>query len=304
MKTVSIIIPTYNRAHHLERLLKQLDEQTVPPDEIIVVDDHSTDTTRRMVQVQVRDVGRIRYIENSGRYQRDAKATGLAHATGSYIGFLDDDVSIDDSSFFARLRTHIDSDRVVQAKVILEQMGQNDEPYSSWCDPLTVRPYPILELLTARLNGGIVPRRIYPMIEFGNFWPAHFKHLFIDRNLILDGYGESYASALQLYRRSIPLILIPDLVIRHPGASKGGSKRFDKQHMLRGFTRFHNGYFTNMIYLHARYFPWWILAWLPFYLGKACVAVVVSRDIRGCITNALRPLARAVWKFWIRREYV
>ena len=44
-KRISIIIPTYNRAGTIERALDSIFNQTLVPDEIIVVDDGSTDET-------------------------------------------------------------------------------------------------------------------------------------------------------------------------------------------------------------------------------------------------------------------
>lgn len=42
---VSVIIPAYNEAKYLGKVLRSLSSQTVPPDEIIVVDNNSTDKT-------------------------------------------------------------------------------------------------------------------------------------------------------------------------------------------------------------------------------------------------------------------
>lgn len=304
MKTISVIIPTHNRARYLEQLLIQLSAQRQPPEEIIVVDDHSTDDTKQMVQRLATQHPRIRYVKNQGKYQRDAKATGLTLAHKQFIGFLDDDVCIDDQNFFVKLRQHLSQHVVVQAKVILEQMGQRNILTTSWRDALATRPYPVLELITTRLNAGSKIRNIFPLIEFGNFWPKSLQHYFIDQNLILDDYGESYAAALRLYRNKTPMKLVPNLVIRHPGADTGGSKRFDKRNMLRGFTQFHCGYFTNMIYLHARFYRAWVWLWLPFFLTKATIALVVNRDIRGFFINAVRPIFTAVRTYFIKRQYV
>ena len=43
--TVSVVIPAYNEAEHLEECLRSLQNQLVPPDEIILVDNNSTDKT-------------------------------------------------------------------------------------------------------------------------------------------------------------------------------------------------------------------------------------------------------------------
>ena len=47
---ISVIIPAYNAAQTLPACLMALQKQTQPPDEIIVVDDGSTDETIRVAQ--------------------------------------------------------------------------------------------------------------------------------------------------------------------------------------------------------------------------------------------------------------
>lgn len=87
---VSVIIPTYNRAAVVARAIKSVMAQDYEPLEIIVVDDASSDDTRRVVD-GLRDA-RIRYIarsENKGAAA--ARNTGIRAAQGAFIAFLDSD---------------------------------------------------------------------------------------------------------------------------------------------------------------------------------------------------------------------
>ncbi len=47
---VSLVIPTYNRILKLFRLLKSLNQLTPLPDEVIIIDDHSTDQTPELLK--------------------------------------------------------------------------------------------------------------------------------------------------------------------------------------------------------------------------------------------------------------
>jgi glycosyltransferase involved in cell wall biosynthesis len=87
MPSVSVIIPTYNRADMLDEALASVFAQTYHDFEVIVVDDGSTDHTGAVIG----KFARVRYIwqGNSGRSR--ARNTGLREARGKYIAFLDDD---------------------------------------------------------------------------------------------------------------------------------------------------------------------------------------------------------------------
>ena len=86
--SVSVVIPAYNAEGHISRAIESVLKQSRPADEIIVVDDGSTDTTGAIV----RGYGeKIRYIhqENGGAGQ--ARNRGVEAAQSEWIAFLDAD---------------------------------------------------------------------------------------------------------------------------------------------------------------------------------------------------------------------
>ncbi len=87
---ISVVIPTYNRAHRLRRALAGVQRQTCANLEIIVVDDGSTDGTAALLQgFPERRLRYVRHDENRGGSA--ARNTGIAQARGSYVAFLDSD---------------------------------------------------------------------------------------------------------------------------------------------------------------------------------------------------------------------
>ncbi|HTF03668.1 MAG TPA: glycosyltransferase family 2 protein, partial [Bacteroidia bacterium] len=90
MSTVSVIIPTWNRAHTLGAAVKSVLEQTHPVLEILVCDDGSTDHTEQVL-ASFNDP-RIRIVKGP-RAGRPAvpRNRGIAEATGDWVAFLDSD---------------------------------------------------------------------------------------------------------------------------------------------------------------------------------------------------------------------
>jgi glycosyltransferase involved in cell wall biosynthesis len=86
---VSALIPSYNCADFICDAVDSLFAQTRPPDELIVIDDASTDGTR---QVLNRYGDRIRYLRlEENRRPAGARNVGLGMARHSWILFLDAD---------------------------------------------------------------------------------------------------------------------------------------------------------------------------------------------------------------------
>lgn len=87
----SIIIPTYNRAHRIERAIQSVLDQQFTRWELIIIDDASTDNTEELIQPYLSD-SRIRCIKNERNQERCvSRNIGVEAAKGDYICFLDSD---------------------------------------------------------------------------------------------------------------------------------------------------------------------------------------------------------------------
>lgn len=89
MPKVSVIIPAYNVMKYLPETLETVFRQTFRDFEVVIVDDGSSDGIQDWAN-QVTDP-RLKLICQQNRGATGARNTGIAHAQGDYIAFLDAD---------------------------------------------------------------------------------------------------------------------------------------------------------------------------------------------------------------------
>jgi glycosyltransferase involved in cell wall biosynthesis len=86
---VSAVIPTFNRRQYIRRAIDSVLEQTVAVDEVVVVDDGSTDGTAEAVEKWYGS--RVRIVRQKNGGVSAARRRGVQEARGEWIAFLDSD---------------------------------------------------------------------------------------------------------------------------------------------------------------------------------------------------------------------
>lgn len=110
--SVSVIIPAHNAEAYLADAIKSVLAQTTPPNEIIVVDDGSTDRTSDVA----RSFGRqVCYLHQSNAGPAAARNRGVAEARSGWVAFLD----ADDVWFPTKLEVQLNMLRTLPAKSVL-----------------------------------------------------------------------------------------------------------------------------------------------------------------------------------------
>ena len=87
---ISVVIPTYNRASDLERALKSIQVQTFTSWEVLIIDNHSVDSTDQLVSDFNDPRIKLFKIHNNGVIAA-SRNMGIREASGEYIAFLDSD---------------------------------------------------------------------------------------------------------------------------------------------------------------------------------------------------------------------
>lgn len=89
-EAISVVIPTYNRAHLIRESIQSVLDQTLQPYEIIIVDDFSTDNTEEVVNSFNSPI--IKFVKNQRKKGANgARNTGILMAKGEFIAFHDSD---------------------------------------------------------------------------------------------------------------------------------------------------------------------------------------------------------------------
>jgi CDP-glycerol glycerophosphotransferase len=106
MPRISVVVPIYNVETYLEECLDSLCAQRVDF-EAILVDDGSTDASGAIAERYAERDGRLRLVRQPNAGLGNARNTGIAHARGEFLAFLDSDDKLPDGAY-ARLLATLD----------------------------------------------------------------------------------------------------------------------------------------------------------------------------------------------------
>jgi hypothetical protein len=126
--TVSVVLPTRNRAHLLPRAVQSVLGQESVQIELLVVDDGSTDDTAAVL-AEVHDA-RITVLAGEGRGAAAARNLAVQRATGQFIAFADDDNIMVPGWLAAAVRhlqLHTDTDGVYGAQLREPEPGEQGD---------------------------------------------------------------------------------------------------------------------------------------------------------------------------------
>lgn len=118
--SVSVVIPAYNAEKYLEESVASALRQSVPPVEILIVDDGSKDRTLAMAHDLAAQHAQITVLTRPNGGSGPARNTGLAQATGEFVLFLDADDRLHENAIRDHLRAFADRPEAVMV------FGAND----------------------------------------------------------------------------------------------------------------------------------------------------------------------------------
>ncbi len=205
---ISVIIPTFNRSDLLPDAIDSVLVQRANADELIIVDDGSTDATRTVVEPYVQGAG-VKYVWQSNQGRSEARNHGARLAQGRWLGFLDSDDTYTPSAF----------DKVRSAAKVFPDIGMlvGSRNVVDWCGNIIERS--ILGAQTdLTLKGWLLHCYGVPSSIF-------VRRDWFDR---AGGFDREYETAedwdlyLRLARLACPMMVLPQPVcnyLRHEGNS-------------------------------------------------------------------------------------
>lgn len=201
---ISLVLPTFNRCQLVGRAIESVLAQSYRDFELVVIDDASTDDTRERIRT-LADARIVALRHEHGRGAGAARNTGIRHARGRWITFLDDDDELLPSSLQKIAAFVVQRD----GEIDFTWGGIERWPHPAGSDPYLVWPSEPADAL-AHLKAGTgyaltVRRRALELLE---------------------GFDESLAAGvdfdflIRLGQRCVGAP-IPDVLVRvhqHPGA--------------------------------------------------------------------------------------
>ena len=247
---VTIIIPVFNNAETIIPLLDSLACQTIPADEIIVVDDGSTDRTAELVENYPIPVKILRLEKNSG--PSVARNKGVETASNEIIFFLDSDVVVD-SEAVGEIKSVFQDPEVKAINGLMKGEPLNTG-WSVWYKCLVELAWGDFvnqwdcssTCLNTRIGGirrsvflragGFDPYYTKPLVEDHEFGQRLVKHckIMYDKNLRAYHHFSDFRQTVRNYWDRTQALL--KLLWTTPGAStdKGGASRSSALEFLVG----------------------------------------------------------------------
>jgi len=238
---ISIIIPTYNRAKLIKRTIKSILSQTINDWELIIIDDGSTDDTKKLIYKFKKNDSRINYIKlQDNKGVNFARNRGIEKAKGKWINFIDsDDEYLDDafSIIFSTLNNISDYIDVV-GFMTLEKINNKIRKGGYIVNNLKWNKfYPTYEDVVLKKGGRgdtnfCVRKKIFDEKYYFPELINGLESLFFTK-LIKDGKKFVYINkAVVLVRDDSPERLSVDSYLKRPRQFIIGYKKFIKEHKL------------------------------------------------------------------------
>lgn len=203
---ISVIMPIYNVEDYLAWSAKSVLEQSYPHFELICVDDGSTDASGMLVDALAESDARVIAIHQQNRGLSGARNTGICHASGDIVIFLDSDDALRDGA--------LETIATIYENTCFDVLTYGANPFPSSEASIWLK-----EVLSPRhveydaFHSDILfKERSHPFA-----WRTACKRTFLNaHDITFDetiGFGEDQVFHFQIYPLSSKTVFIPDKLV-------------------------------------------------------------------------------------------
>ena len=224
---ISVIIPVYNGEKYVDAAVRSIIEQTFQDTQVIFVNDGSTDGTWELLQQYVKIYpDRILTINQENQGVSAARNTGLTHATGEYIAFVDVDDQLH-PKYFEVLYKHIagSDDKISVVPTTRSAEKANAENYTTQIrSGLTLLQDFLYGRVTRGVCGMLIPKRI--LDEYSLEFKKGYK------------YSEDLHMVWRLFCHAKEVVFISALLyiylaVPNSAMTKINKNRFDSLYLMK-----------------------------------------------------------------------
>ena len=230
-KRVSVVIVTYNRLHLLVKLLRQLEVQTLKPDEVIIIDNDVNQSSKIVTEIFTKDSAlfKVTYFPNEVNSLTGGRNLGVSKVKTEFTCLLDDDVQIE-VNFLEKLFKAINElpDAIaVQGKITISDKSVIKN-YLAWFSGqffLSKKNCKVRRTISATYPAryeGLKPLRCEWLSGSNQLYRTEIlSAVKWDEKLLAYCDGEDLDHSLRVYRSNLGnLYFIPDARIMHLASSE------------------------------------------------------------------------------------
>lgn len=199
---VSIIIPTYNRAHLIGETLDSVIAQTYTNWECIVVDDGSTDNTQELLAIYCEKDSRIQYYHRPKNKPKGANACrnyGFEVSVGEFVNWFDDDDLMKPENLSTRLESFDrDTDFVIGDSIYFYEKGLEKKIKRDYSIP--INPENFVSFKISWITNEVTLRRSIIKLKFNENLESDQDYNFFSRILYITQRGKYLKKNLTLRR--------------------------------------------------------------------------------------------------------
>lgn len=213
---LSVLVPTRNRSLFLDKCLDSLVSQSTQPDEVVVVDNSSTDLTKKVVNCY-KNLLPIRYVLEKRVGIPYARNSAVQKASGDILAFIDDDCVADRHWVRNIKRQKLINEYVIQGKTLNANPESLVASLVHYCSEAGIRGAQSKAVLAHNYAGG------YPVLtdyadtknliikkSFLNSFKIPFDPQFAQYNV-----GEDVDLAIKFTSNKIYTIYVPNIKVKH-----------------------------------------------------------------------------------------